>query len=438
MGENFRHLTLQVIAEALLSISPEESDSTFAKMYLPIVTEGNLRTWYPYRAYLPFLPSFWKHRQNVKTLNDYISSIIEKRWTLRQEERHAEMTLGIKRGRREDILDRIISHIEPKETTASIQNKEEKNLKGGKGENKEQNINTKKLDRRTLYHLRDQLKTFILAGHETSASMLTWALLEVIQNKELLKVVRQEADTVFGPEKIEDLRAERPLNREKLRGLDVTEMCLKEALRKYSVVPIVVRETNKDVTLLQKHFIPKGTRVMILIQGVHSREDLWPDNHTFNPYRFTQKLKPFTFIPFIDGPRNCLGQHLALLETKIVLATLVQQLDLTFAPECNIKYIQENTKDNSNTLSSGESLSSISEKKHNTKEKEPNWKWSNWIRNGSHERENNEKSIQFQKDMERVLQNTAGKNIDASALKHPTMVPVIPADPGLLVYVDHK
>lgn len=69
---------VQVIAEAILSISPEESDQTFARMYLPIVTEGNTRTWYPYRAYLP-TPSNFEFHRNVKVLNDYITSLIVKR-----------------------------------------------------------------------------------------------------------------------------------------------------------------------------------------------------------------------------------------------------------------------------------------------------------------------------------------------------------------------
>lgn len=68
----------QVIAEAILSLSPEESDQTFAHMYLPIVTEGNLRTWYPYRAYLPTPANFAYHR-HVAVLNAYITSVIEKR-----------------------------------------------------------------------------------------------------------------------------------------------------------------------------------------------------------------------------------------------------------------------------------------------------------------------------------------------------------------------
>ncbi len=102
------------------------------------------------------------------------------------------------------------------------------------------------------------------------------------------------------------------------------------------MVPIVTRETTRDVTLgggghngqqpqQPSYMIPKGTRMMVLIQGVHHRGDIWPEPQAYRPDRFLSPPKPFTFLPFIDGPRNCLGQHLALLEAKVVLATLCQR-----------------------------------------------------------------------------------------------------------------
>ncbi len=86
MAEEFRNLTLQVIAEAVLSLSPEESDETFARMYLPIVEEGNLRTWHPERMYMPG-PAMYKFNMDVKRLNDYVTSLIVKRWDLKQAEK---------------------------------------------------------------------------------------------------------------------------------------------------------------------------------------------------------------------------------------------------------------------------------------------------------------------------------------------------------------
>jgi beta-ring hydroxylase len=72
---------------------------------------------------------------------------------------------------------------------------------------------------------------------------------------------------------------------------------------------------------------------MVLIQGVHHREDLWPAPEVYNPDRFLKDPEPFAFLPFIDGPRNCLGQYLALLETKVVLATLAQRFNFTCVGE---------------------------------------------------------------------------------------------------------
>lgn len=69
---------------------------------------------------------------------------------------------------------------------------------------------------------------------------------------------------------------------------------------------------------------------MILIQGVHQRDDIWPESSKYQPERFTKTPEPFTFLPFIEGPRNCLGQYLALLESKVVLATLVQRFRFSF------------------------------------------------------------------------------------------------------------
>jgi cytochrome P450 len=99
------------------------------------------------------------------------------------------------------------------------------------------------------------VKTYILAGHETSASMLTWALYELTIKPDLCKRVVAEADAVFGPDNSPDTPVPPA---EALHNLVITQCCLKEALRKYSVVPVVVREAIKDVQLCGKYFIPAG------------------------------------------------------------------------------------------------------------------------------------------------------------------------------------
>ena len=307
MAEEFRTLTLQVIAEAILSLKPEESDNTFAKMYLPIVEEGNLRTWHPERMYLPFLPSYIKHERNVNKLNNYVVSLINQRWKLKQNEK-----ISIQKGemkelnRPYDVLDKVLDAIPESEWNIDHINQ-----------------------------VRDEVKTFILAGHETSASMLTWSLYELTLNENYMKKLRQQAEDLFGKYVGGDISeldlSKIPSHPEISSKLSFADCCLRESLRKYSIVPTVVRVPSEDIEY-NGHVIPKGTSVMINIMGVHHNEKYWPNSDQYIPERFENgehQLQPYTFLPFVDGPRNCLGQFLSLLETKIVLALLVHYYDFT-------------------------------------------------------------------------------------------------------------
>ena len=316
MAEQFRHLTLQVIAKALLSLEPEECDETFAKMYLPIVEEGNLRTWHPERMYMPG-PAWFAFRAAVKRLNDYVTSLIEKRWSLKVNE-EADIAkagaAGAVPARKQDILDKILSAY-TQETW-------------GPG---------------AVQQIRDEIKTFVLAGHETSASMLAWSLYELSleSNKACLDKVLEESSRVYTGEFCNDKgHVESLPSREALgSGLVYAEMCLRESLRKYSVVPTVVRKTAEEVQL-GDFVLEKGATIMVNMQGVHHSPDLWPQPMVYRPERFEDKPAPYTFIPFADGPRSCLGQFLSLLESKVVLSALLKKyrFELTNPEDAGLKH----------------------------------------------------------------------------------------------------
>ena len=160
IAEELRHLTLQVISETFMSIPAEESDATFAKMYLPIVEESNKRVWSPERSYMFFMPFFWCNFYRVARLNTYVSNLIKKRWSLRRMERSKHAN-----SREQDILDRVLIHYEKENPTED-------------------------LPLCTVRQIRDEFKTFMLAGHETSAAMMTWAFYELMKDKSLMKMVR--------------------------------------------------------------------------------------------------------------------------------------------------------------------------------------------------------------------------------------------------------
>lgn len=301
MAEEFRHLTLQVIAETILSLTPEESDETFATMYMPIVTEGNTRTWHPERKYIPNADWF-KFKKDVATLNNYVTSLINNRWSLRAKEAAA----GTPTTRKQDVLDKIMS-----------------------------SIPTEEWGEAAIEQIRDEIKTFVLAGHETTASMLAWTLYELVcvGNKEKLQIVREENKKVFaGHEDRLTGRVTSAPDLDTLMQLQYSEWSLREALRKYSVVPTVVRVATEDVQT-ESYFIPQGSTLMVSMQGVHHNPTYWPAPDTFEPNRFANEPEPYTFIPFIEGPRMCLGQYLSILEAKIVLSVLLSQYDFELVDE---------------------------------------------------------------------------------------------------------
>lgn len=196
LGESLRHLTLQVISSSFLSLSAEESDSTFAQMYLPIVDECNKRVWHPERAYMFFMPFFWKHHYHVYRLNSYVSSLIWKRWEERQQNPEQ---------RKNDMLDRVLDNYEKEQSGEELTNT-------------------------AAEQFRDEMKTFMLAGHETSAAMMSWALYELIGDEELMEEVVTEGEGVFGNANKRDwneLGTESLPAREELSNLVTAEGCLK-------------------------------------------------------------------------------------------------------------------------------------------------------------------------------------------------------------------
>ena len=295
--KGFHRLTLQVIGRAILSLSPEECETVFARLYLPIVDECNARVWAPWRKVMFWLEGFKERAACLDKLNTYFVDLIQKRWAERQSgKRNAED--GVK----QDILDLYMSQLG-------------------------------KMDPATVLQLRDDLKTMILAGHETTAAMLTWTCYEVLSNPEVLQKVRDEHREFFSTFDIKNKKQYPTLKdlEKKVYG----RSCLREALRKYSVVPIVMRVANEDDFIRKEESglahdlsIPAGTAVCVGITAVHNNPTLWPDPRKYNPERFValdsdMDAVKYSFLPFIAGPRNCLGQHLSLTEAQFILSYLM-------------------------------------------------------------------------------------------------------------------
>jgi cytochrome P450 len=180
------------------------------------------------------------------------------------------------------------------------------------------------------------IKTFLFAGHDTTSSTVCYAYYYLSKNPSMLSRIRAEHDAVLGsdPTKTSALLKE---DAHLLNKLDYTAAVIKESLR--------MQPPASTVRIGQKGFFlhdpetgePINTEDLMLWAvdvGLHRNATYWPDPHVFNPERFLQQdgsaapANP-AYVPFSKGPRNCIGQELAMIESRIILALTMRLFDFT-------------------------------------------------------------------------------------------------------------
>jgi cytochrome P450 len=174
--------------------------------------------------------------------------------------------------------------------------------------------------------LRDELVTLLLAGHETTASTMSWGFYLLDQHPQVWDRVHDEAVEVFG---------RGPLTAESLHELTYTTMVLRETLRLYPPVWLLPR-IAKEADQIGGYQVPAGADVLICPYLLHRHPDYWPDPERFDPERFapgnTDSRDAYAYIPFGAGPRFCVGNTLGLMEATVVLATVARDLRLRTLP----------------------------------------------------------------------------------------------------------
>ncbi|WP_304190734.1 cytochrome P450 [Lentibacter algarum] len=161
--------------------------------------------------------------------------------------------------------------------------------------------------------LRDNLLTFIVAGHETTALTLAWAFYLCAFDQDVQDKARAEAQSAL---------LGRTATAADLPNLPYCRMIIDEALRLYPPAALVSRTAQAPDTLAGRE-VKKGDTVMIPIYALHRNALLWDDPDAFRPERFAEKPQRYAYLPFGDGPRICIGASFALQEAVIILATLL-------------------------------------------------------------------------------------------------------------------
>eukprot|EP00291_Cryptomonas_curvata_P020761 CAMPEP_0172165816 /NCGR_PEP_ID=MMETSP1050-20130122/8625_1 /TAXON_ID=233186 /ORGANISM="Cryptomonas curvata, Strain CCAP979/52" /LENGTH=561 /DNA_ID=CAMNT_0012836335 /DNA_START=256 /DNA_END=1937 /DNA_ORIENTATION=- len=218
----------------------------------------------------------------------------------------------------------------------------------------------------TDQQLRDDLMTLLVAGHETTGSLLTWTLFELAQSPEEMRKVQAELDRVLQGRDptVEDIKA-----------LDYLRLVLAEGLRLYPQPPILLRRCLEENTLPRAHggvlgeggmqekgvTLSKGANVFISVWNLHRNPALWDNADKFDPQRWLRRQDPppaaagveegwkgyaprsppgmypnevdsdFGFMPFGGGQRKCVGDQFAMMEAVVIMAQVLSRFDLTLA-----------------------------------------------------------------------------------------------------------
>jgi cytochrome P450 len=155
--------------------------------------------------------------------------------------------------------------------------------------------------------LRDELMTLLVAGHETTASSLAWAVERLVRNPRTLGRLREELEA--GDD-------------------DYVDAVCKETLRLRPILALVVRRLTEPMEIGGRT-LPAGVSVAPCIYLIHRRPDVYPEPFAFRPERFLeQPAGTYTWIPFGGGIRRCLGASFALFEMRVVLREVVKRLEL--------------------------------------------------------------------------------------------------------------
>lgn len=170
--------------------------------------------------------------------------------------------------------------------------------------------------------IREEVDTFMFEGHDTTSSGISSTLYLLANHQEIQKKVREEQKNIYGNDR------DAPTTYQHLQDMKYLELVIKETLRLFPPVPFIGRLLTEDVKY-KDHIIPKNTVITLFIYGINRDPDFHESPDEFKPERFLHDgKKPFSYVPFSAGARNCIGQKFALLEMKSMISKIIRNFEL--------------------------------------------------------------------------------------------------------------
>ena len=188
----------------------------------------------------------------------------------------------------------------------------------------------------------DEFLTLYEAGNVTTATTLCFVIAELIRNTDYLDTLTKEVDEIWVGRGITSSSPDEDVVAA-LKDMVYLDAVLNETLRRHPPVTTGMRILQQDMKVLN-YKIPAGVSFSVSQQVLHHHPQYWNNPHTFDPNRFLEHSKeivPFTFVPFIVGPRRCLGKNFAILEMKVFIAIWLSRLTFEMLPGSEEEIVTE-------------------------------------------------------------------------------------------------
>ncbi|XP_014611194.1 PREDICTED: cytochrome P450 4c3-like [Polistes canadensis] len=165
--------------------------------------------------------------------------------------------------------------------------------------------------------IRDEVNTFMFAGHDTTATSISWILYALGRRPEYQQQILDEYDEIIGSDE---------MTSETLNKLVLLDACIKESWRLYPVAPLIARQIYSPLEILG-HTIPAGSTVLINSYLLHRDARHFPEPHVYKPERFlpcNPRPPRYTYVPFSEGLRNCIGKKFATVVVKVFILSILK------------------------------------------------------------------------------------------------------------------
>nr|XP_050863221.1 cytochrome P450 4C1-like isoform X1 [Vespula vulgaris] len=306
-----RKHALNMICETALGIRLDEMGEMESKYRDAVHTFGKIvsyrivRPWYHFDAIFAFSSYGRLQKKLIKTLHDFSKKIIAERKNFHEDTNWKYL---------QNVTNMNENGILSKESNDN--NNYTKKRLALLDLLIASSLNDNQIDEKGI---QEEVDTFMFAGHDTTASALSFALSLFAKHKDVQERIREEVNTIMKEENNE-------LTILELQKLSYLEMCIKESLRLYPSVHAIFRHISQDLQL-KNYLIPTGAICHVNIHSIHRNPKYWPNPNVFNPDRFLpENMKGrnlYSYIPFSAGSRNCIGQKYAMLELKIMVAHIL-------------------------------------------------------------------------------------------------------------------